>query len=745
MPAAAMVPRSALLVSLLGAFSGACGGSDAAPAAAPPVAPAVAVTPAPAPPPSRFDYPPARRDAVSETMFGTKVDDPYRWLEDGKSPEVKSWVDAESAYAHARLAALPRRDSFAARLNELLYAPAHGVPRHRGSRLFYSRKDAHQEKAVIYWAELGADGKPGAEKVLLDPNTWSADGSLSLHNWSVSWDGKKVAYDVHKNNADDAILEVLDVESGKKSEVDVIPDTKFVPPSWNARSDAFVYTRVPHEVNGKTIPEEERHGYAEIRMHVLGTPSAKDELVHEKTGDPSVFLGAYISEDGHWMFFIVDRGASKQDVYFRDLRTPASARAPFKPLVVGHEAFFNVEEYKDRFYVHTNDGAPHGKVVVADPASPDPASWKPLIPERRDQTLNETSIVGGKLSLSYLKDVVARVELHRLDGALEEEIELPGLGAAGALIGRQNDAVGYFFYESYTYPQEIFRYDVKAKKESSFFRQKLPLDPDAYVAEQGFAPSKDGTRVPVFVVHRKDVQKNSGRPLPTIQYGYGGFDAAETPAFRPSAIPWLDAGGVYAFTNLRGGSEYGEEWHVHGMRHEKQHVFDDAIGVAEWLIKEGWTDSAHLAALGGSNGGLLVGALVTERPDLFAVGLCAVPLLDMLRYDRFGAGKFWVDEYGSADKADDFPFLYAYSPYHHVKPGTRYPALLLLSADSDDRVDPLHARKFAARMQASSAGGPVLLRIEKNSGHGGADTTKSRIAQVADEYAFALANMPKTP
>jgi prolyl oligopeptidase len=472
MPATAMLPRSALVVCLVG-LAGACGGSDPAPAAAPPATPVV--TPPPPPPAAaRFAYPPTRRDAVSETIFGTKVDDPYRWLEDGKAPAVKSWVDSESDYAHARLATLPRREAFATRLNELLYAPSQGVPRHRGSRLFYTRKDAHQEKAVVYWTELGADGKPGAEKVLLDPNTWSSDGSLSLHNWNVSWDGKKVVYDVHKNNADDALFEVLDVASGKKSDIDVIKDVKFTPPSWTAKGDAFVYTRVPHEVNGKAIPEAERHGYAEIRRHVLGTPSASDELVHDKSGDPAVFPFSFVSEDGRWMFFILDRGASKEDVYFRDLRTAASARAPWKPLVVGHEAVFTLEAYKDRFYVFTNDGAPHGKVVLVDPASPDPASWKTLIPERREETLNEMSLVGGRLSLSYLKDVTARVELHRLDGALEEEIKLPGLGAAGSLIGRQNEPFGYFFYESYTYPYEIFRYDVKTKTESSFYRQKPP-------------------------------------------------------------------------------------------------------------------------------------------------------------------------------------------------------------------------------------------------------------------------------
>ncbi len=739
MPLLRRSPRSLLLAGLLGVT--ACGASDPPAPQSPPAVTSSPAAPPPAPSASaRFDYPAARRDAVSETIFGTRVDDPYRWLEDGSSPEVQRWLHAEGDYASAKLAALPGRDAFAARLAELLYVPEHGIPRHRGSRLFFSRRDGHAEKEIIYWAELGAGGKPGPEKVLLDPNTWSTDGSLSLHAWSVSRDGKLVAYEVNKNNADEGEIHVLDVATGK-ARADVVRHVKFGWPSWNGRGDAFVYTYVPAEADGKPIPAEERAAYSEVRLHVLGTPAEKDQVLRGKTGDAKLIQVGFISEDGHWLFVEVARGANHVDVYFRDLRRSAALTA----LVVDQEATSIVHAFRDRFYIQTNLGAPHGKVMVADPGGPDPASWKTVIPERPDEIVSDVDIVGGKLSVAYIKDVATRLEVHDLTGALEDEIALPGLGMAYALVGQQTDQVGYYSYGSYTHPKEIFAYDVRTKKSASFFRPQLPMNPDDYVAEEGFAPSKDGTRIPVFVVHRKDVQKSKGRPLPTILYGYGGFDVAETPEFSSTLIPWLDKGGVFAMSSLRGGSEYGESWHEHGRRHEKQNVFDDAIGAGEWLIREGWTDKAHLVARGGSNGGLLVGALVTQRPDLFAVGLCGVPLLDMLRYDRFGAGKFWIDEYGTATKAEDFATLYAYSPYHHVTAGTRYPALLLLSADSDDRVDPMHARKFAAAMQAASTGGPVLLRIEKNSGHGGADTTKSRVAERADEYAFALANMPTAP
>jgi prolyl oligopeptidase len=407
----------------------------------------------------------------------------------------------------------------------------------------------------------------------------------------------------------------------------------------------------------------------------------------------------------------------------------------------------------DRFFVLTNEGAPRYRVFRVDPAHPTRDRWQEIVPERVDATLESVSLVGHHLSLGYLKDVVSHVEVRDTDGKLVREIGLPTLGAASVLSGETDDDLAYYSFQSFTYPTEIFETSVKSGKASTWYALKVPVDPTRYEVQQLFATSKDGTRVPFFVVHAKGLEKSDGaspappergRNLgdsPTILYGYGGFQSAQAPFFSSSIYPWLERGGVWVVANLRGGSEYGEEWHRRGMRHDKQNVFDDYFAVAEELFKQGFTRPDRLAALGGSNGGLLVGAAVTQRPELFGVSLCGVPLLDMVRYHLFGSGKTWIDEYGSADDADDFAALFAYSPYHHVTKGTKYPAILLLSADSDDRVDPMHARKFGAELQWASSGGPVLLRIEKHSGHGGADLVRTAVEKIADEYAFALDRM----
>jgi prolyl oligopeptidase len=373
-----------------------------------------------------------------------------------------------------------------------------------------------------------------------------------------------------------------------------------------------------------------------------------------------------------------------------------------------------------------------------DPKKSERAAWKEIVPEQKDATMTSASILGGKLVLSYLKDVTTRIEVHDLDGKKVRDVELPVVGAAG-IHGREDEDEAYLSFTSFTYPTEIHETSIKTGKSSLWFKLKLPVDPTKYDVEQLFFPSKDGTRVPMFVVHGKDVKKDGKAPL--LVTGYGGFRSAQTPGFRSSMFPWLERGGVYVIVNLRGGDEYGEEWHRAGMKHNKQNVFDDFTGAAEHLYKEGWSTPARTAIMGGSNGGLLVGAAITQRPDLYKVALCEVPLIDMVRYHKFGSGKTWIEEYGSSDDPDDFKALHAYSPYHHVKKGTKYPSVLLLSADSDDRVDPMHARKFTAALQDASSGGPVLLRIERNSGHGGADLVKAAVEKIADEYAFALSEI----
>ena len=712
----------------------ACAENEVPAVAPPPPAPPESLAP---PPPAAVtlapwarQYPPSRRGDVKDLLFGTEVDDPYRWLEDGKAPEVTEWMKAEDDLARKKLAALSDRDAIAARLKELLYVDSESVPFARSGRVFYERRSGTQEKWVAYWRQ----GKKGTEKVLLDPNTWSKDGSSSLRDWSVSWDGKRVAYGVSENNSDEATMHVLDIDTGKVSTVDVIPGAKYAHASWTPKGDGFYYVRLPVDA---AIPTDKRPGYSELHFHKVGMDPAKDELVHERTGDPTTFLQGWGSKSGRWLFSKIYRGTRSEDLFFRDLTKPAKT---WTALAQGLDAKFGVEEYKGKFYVTTNDGAPKWRIFVVDPAYVERSAWKEIVPERSDATLDDSGIVGDKLSLRYLKDVATHLEVHDLSGALIREIALPAIGTA-YLSGDADQDDAYSSFQTFNYPLEIHETSIAKGGDTLWFQQKVPIDPKAYVVEQVFFASKDRTRIPMFLVHGKTTPRD-GSAI-TLLTGYGGFNASETPAFAKSIFPWLEHGGVYAMANLRGGGEYGEAWHRAGMRHEKQHVFDDFEAAAEFLIKEKVTSKDRLAITGASNGGLLVGAALTQRPDLYRAVICGVPLLDMVRYHLYGSGRTWTEEYGSAEKEDDFRAIYAYSPYQHVKQGVAYPSVLFESADSDDRVDPMHARKMAALLQADSSGGPVLLRIERNAGHGGADLMRAWVDQYADRYAFLFAELKK--
>ncbi len=721
--------RTPLFLALLALA--ACGPEAAEMPPQTPPAPTVEAKPPPAPAPASLPYPATRREDVKDVIHGVTVEDPYRWLEDGKSPEVAAWMKAEDALARAELHKLPERDAIAARLKELFYVDAMGAPRHRGDRYFWSQRHATKEKVIAYWKQ----GKAGEAKVLFDPNGWSQDGSVSLGSWSVSWDGKRVAYQVHKNNSDEATLHVMDIATGKVSDVDVIEGGKYAYAAWTPKGDGFYYTWLTTD---PSVKEADRPGYAEIRFHELGEDPKKDRTIHERTGDPSTFLSVDLSRDGHWLVVTVQHGWTSEDVYFRDER---SHKPELSPLVVGRKAHFSVWPFKDRFYITTDDGAPRSRVFVADPRHPAREAWKEIVPERADEILDGTGVLGGRLALSYLKNVTSRLEIADLNGKTIKEVALPGLGTMSGPSGREDEDEAYFGYESFTTPSEIHELSMKTGETKLYSAVKVPVDPTPYTVEQVFYPSKDGTRVSMFIVRAKDFKKDGHARA--LLWGYGGFQISETSHFAASIYPWLERGGVYAVPNLRGGSEYGEEWHKHGMLLEKQNVFDDLAGAAEYLVKEGYTKPDRLAVYGGSNGGLLTGAAITQHPELFSAVVSAVPLLDMVRYHKSGAGGTWVQEYGSAEDAAQFEALYAYSPYHHVNLTRKYPPLLLLSADSDDRVDPMHARKFAAAMQAAAeatGGGPVLLRIEKNSGHGGADLLKAEVDKGADRYAFLLAH-----
>lgn len=681
-------------------------------------------------------YPPTRSEEIVDRVHGVAVADPFRWLEDEKAPEVKDWVKAQDDLARAELAKLPERDALARRFRELLYLDVLSAPTKRGTRTFWMRRHADKEKGIVYWRE----GKAGEPRVLLDPNGWSTDGSTSLGMYSPSWDGKKVAYTVKKNNSDEATLYVLDVATGTRSEIDVIEGAKYASPSWAPRSDGFYYTWLPTD---PAIPTPDRPGFAEVRFHQLGKDPKTDSLVHPKTGDPRKFVSAELAKDGSVLAVTIWNGWASSDVYVQDLRGSAGVAKPsaFVPLVAGKEQTYEVTPHAGKLWVRTDEGAPRWRLFEVDAKKLDRAAWKEVVPEHPTATMQSVHLVGDRLALHWLEKAASQLEVRTLDGKPGYPVKLPGIVSVGAISGQPGDDEAYFAVESFTMPTEIHRLEVKTGKTEKTSSIQAPIDPSKYVVEQLTYPSKDGTKVTMFVVRGKD-QPRTGDARVMI-YGYGGFQGVESPFFAPTIYPWLERGGIYVVTNLRGGAEYGEAWHQDGMLAKKQNVFDDFIGAAEHLIRDGWTKPSRIAITGGSNGGLLVGAVMTQRPDLYGAVLCGVPLLDMVRYEKFGSGKTWASEYGSAEDPAMFRVLHAYSPYHHVKPGVAYPPMLMLAADSDDRVDPMHARKFVGMVQTRSSGGPALLRVERNSGHGGADMRKAEVDKNADRYAFALFHTAK--
>jgi prolyl oligopeptidase len=679
-----------------------------------------------------LSYPETRREPVIDVLHGVPVADPYRWLEDAGRDDVRAWMDAQDRVAREFLAALPGRERFVRRLAELAYVDAVGVPARRGTRYFYERRRKELEKNVWYWR----DGACGVERVLLDPNTMGNDGTLSIGVVAPSHDGATVAYTIRERGGDAATLYVLDVDSGATSGVDVIPGAKYASPEWLPDGSGFYYTRLPQD---PSIAVDQLPGHAEIRFHRLGTPPADDALVHERTGDPSRFLGPSLSYDGRWLFAYVHRGWSAVDIAVRDLADPDGA---FRPFVRGEDALFGVVAWQGRFFIQTNQDAPFGRVCVCDAARcADRAAWREIIPERPGSTIESVQVIGGRLAVNYLEDVHGAIEIFALDGTPQHRVPLPGIGSVSSLSGEPDGDEAFFAFTSFSTPTEIHRISVAgrdaAEAPALWARAEIPVDPQRIEVRQVWFRSRDGTRVPMFVVHAKGLDPQGDAPA--ILTGYGGFATGMEPAFSSLAVAWAEAGGVFAVANLRGGNEFGEDWHRAGMRGNKQNVFDDFIAAAEALIAQGVTRPGRLAIFGGSNGGLLVGAAMVQRPELFRAVLCAVPLLDMLRFHLFGSGRTWVDEYGSAEDAGLFPVLHGYSPYHQVASGTRYPALLMLSADNDDRVDPMHARKFVAAVQhAQAAEHPALLRVERDAGHGGSDLRRKTVEQFADTLAFAL-------
>jgi prolyl oligopeptidase len=698
----------------------------------PPPKPAHVDTPAA---PKGLAYPPTPRDDVSDVFFSVRVADPYRWLEDGTSPRVMSWVKAQDDLARAELAKLPGREALEAKLRPLSYLDFVSPPRKFGDRSFFMRQAANEEKPKVYVKSA----KDPAERVLLDAGRLSADGSASLGVWVPSHDGKFVAYVKHPNNADAGTIYVRDVATGKDLEADVIDGAKYAVPLWTPKNDGFYYIGLPTDPN---IKPADLPGHSEIKFHRLGKLALTDELILEKNNDPETELEAVMSRDGRYLVVMVIHGGDVNGIKFLDL---TKKKAEWVDLVNDYEGAMTAFAHDNRIYLKTTEGASRGRLLMIDPAKPEKSNWKEIVPEMPDAVLEGARIVGGHLALTYLKKASSTLQIHSLDGKKVRDVALPGIGSSPGLWGQVDEDTAYYAFTSYTYPMSIFEISVKTGESKLWWASKVPVNPEKFTTEQVVFESKDGTGVTMFVTRRKDAPKDGSSPM--LLTGYGGFNISKLPNFSPLYYTWLEAGGSVAIPHLRGGGEYGDAWHRGGMLANKQNVFNDFIAGAEWLIKNGYTKSDKLVAYGGSNGGLLVAAVAVQRPELFRAILCAVPVIDMLRYPLFGDGKTWVAEYGSPQDEAIFKTLLGYSPYHNVKKNPNgYPAFLMLSADADDRVHPMHAWKMTAALQdAQTTDKPILMRVEKNAGHGGADMVKSDVERAVDMISFAFHMVGQEP
>src|SRR5438876_6486056 len=684
---------------------------------------------------SSVKYPQPRRSDVADNYFGTTVADPYRWMEDLNAPEVKQWVDVENAITFKYLDSLPVRDVLKKRITELWDYPKVTAPRYEGRHWFYNRNSGLQRQSVVFTRET----LTGSETVALDPNRLSPDGSVALSGFVPAPDAQHFAYGQSEGGSDWSTYYVRELTTGKQL-ADVIRWVKFSGLAWTEDGKGFFYGRYPEPRAGKALEDAVRD--KKIYYHALGTPQSADRLIYERPEEPMLFIDAFVDETGRYLFFQTNKGTSnKNELFVKDLGSPLAPKidAPVRALYPGHTAAYEpLGVVNGTLYVMTDRDAPNRKIIAAPIERPDVANWKTIVPESRNAIENST-MIAGKIAVNALVDVASEVKLYNLDGSPAGEIKTPGLGSVGGPIGRYDRPEIFYTFTSPLYPVTVFPLDLKTGASTPFDAPTRTFDPTLYTTERVFARSKDGTRLPLFITHRKDLKKDGSNP--TMLYGYGGFDIATFPTFRSDIPAWLERGGVWATANMRGGSEYGEAWHEGGMLEKKQNVFDDFIGAAEYLIREKYASAETLGIMGGSNGGLLVGAVMEQRPDLFAVALPAVAVMDMLRYHKFTGGAVGVTEYGSSESAKDFPYLYKYSPLHNVKPGTCYPATLVTTADHDDRVVPSHSFKFTAALQAAQGcDKPVLIRVETQGSHAYRPTDR-RIAELADEWAFALANM----
>jgi prolyl oligopeptidase len=680
-------------------------------------------------------YPETKKVDVVDDYFGTKVPDPYRWLEDDRSPEVAAWVEAQNKVTFAYLDQIPYRSAVKDRLLKLYNYPKYSAPARRGDWFFSTKNDGLQNQSVWY-IQKGLDGTP---ELLLDPNGFSKDGTSRLGSFSISHTGKYVGYGISQGGSDWNEIHVLDVAT-KKPLDDKLEWVKFSSASWRG-DDGFYYNRYPTPPEGKKMAQ--KNEYQKTYYHKVGTPQSEDVLVYEDNNHPGQFNGVGVSDDLRFEFMThTDNttGKNGNSLFFRDV---SRNQKEWTPIVadIGNDDYGVVDNLGDKFLIRTNHTAPNGKIALYDPKT---SSWSDVIPEK-PEPIEGTNTVGGKLFVSYLKDVTTRVYVYSLDGKLENEIVMPGPGSANGFGGRMDDKFTFYSFTSFNYPPTIFKYDIATKKSSVYRSVDIPgFNPADYETREVFYNSKDGTRVPMFLTYKKGLKLDGNNP--TLLYGYGGFNITTNPGFSALRIALLEQGMVYASANMRGGGEYGEKWHQAGTKLQKQNVFDDFIAAAEYLIKNKYTSPAKLGIEGASNGGLLVGAVTNQRPDLFRAVHQHAGVMDMLRFHKFTIGGAWISDYGSSEQNEaQFKALYAYSPVHNIKAGTRYPSILVTTADHDDRVVPAHSFKYAAALQAAQAGdNPVIIRIDTNSGHGASSTTK-QLEQTADTYSFFFYNLGVTP
>jgi prolyl oligopeptidase len=683
-----------------------------------------------------LQYPVTRTVDHVDVYHGTKVADPYRWLEDDNSPDTKAWVEAQNKVTFAYLDKIPFRRQLTDRLKKLYDYAKYSAPARKGDFFFFRKNDGLQNQSVLY-IQKGLEGKP---EVLIDPNTWSKDGTSILTVFSPSKDGKLAVFGVSRAGSDWQEYNVLDLTT-RKPRPDKIEWVKVSSVAWFG--NGFFYSRYPQPEKGKELSSANENHL--VYYHRIGTPQSQDELVYEDKANPQRFHTVSTTEDERFAVLDVsDRGTGKQGnaVFVRDLTKAGSKFMPIIPTITD-DTYNVLENVRGELLVFTDNNALNGRVVRVDPANPAPSNWKTVV-EQKSEPIDGVGVAGGKIFVTYMKDVASKAYVHNLEGTLENEIDLPGLGAVSGFSGNMDDKFVFYNYTSFTYPSTIFRYDIGARRSSVFRAPEIPgLDTNQYETKQVFVASKDGAKVPMFLTHKKGLSLDGNNP--TLMYGYGGFNIATTPGFNSLRIALLEQGFVYASVNMRGGSEYGEAWHDAGTKLKKQNVFDDFIAAAEWLIANKYTSPARLAAQGGSNGGLLVGAVINQRPDLFRVAIPQVGVMDMLRFHKFTIGWNWIADYGSSDNPEEFKALYAYSPFHNVQAGQKYPATLITTADHDDRVVPAHSFKYAAMMQAkASKETPILIRIETSSGHGASNVTK-QIETTADIYAFIMWEMGLTP